>query len=277
MINYADIPPIQNEVLMDGDPNEHTVAIHKVTIERILKSGSRDPGDMIALWMFYAYTSRWQKTKQIRATTSYAADGLSWTEERVRKVKRDLSSLSLIEDIQGKNEKGQVCGHYVKIRYVAHASTLPEKQTVESPDHGKPGDKCLRTEYLNAEELGNTNASPSSNEPKKQAQERSDTLSSAPAQILAAWNSLPFRSCRSITGPRLNALQARLKERPFREGWKEAMDRLVSSRFCQGDNDRHWEADFDWFIKPGVVDKILEGKYDDRHPRSTAVPIKLPC
>lgn len=43
-----------------------------------------------------------------------------------------------------------------------------------------------------------------------------------------------------------------------------ALSKLRVSDFLMGKNDRGWKADFDWFIRPGTISKILEGKYDNK-------------
>lgn len=47
-----------------------------------------------------------------------------------------------------------------------------------------------------------------------------------------------------------------------------AIKKMGKSNFCQGVNDRGWTANFDWFIRKGTVDKILEGLYDNKDPVS---------
>ena len=56
------------------------------------------PADCIALYTFYCYTATWQKTNQPKATTNFTAKGLKWSEEKVRKIKKILKSIGLIEE-----------------------------------------------------------------------------------------------------------------------------------------------------------------------------------
>ena len=77
-----------------------------------------DPADIVALYVFYYYTAKWQQTDQIKATTNYTAAGLQWSRDRVRKVKNILRDLELIEDFQPKDELGQTIGHFIKINFV---------------------------------------------------------------------------------------------------------------------------------------------------------------
>lgn len=45
--------------------------------------------------------------------------------------------------------------------------------------------------------------------------------------------------------------------------WIKIMGKVARSSFCQGKNKENWKANFQWLIKPGTSDKILNGNYDD--------------
>lgn len=82
--------------------------------------------------------------------------------------------------------------------------------------------------------------------------------------VVMEWNSTPLPKCLEISTKRKQSLQSRLKEPFFVGKWKEALNKVVASKFCNGANERGWKANFDWFISPDAVIKIMEGKYDDR-------------
>lgn len=88
------------------------------------------------------------------------------------------------------------------------------------------------------------------------------------ALVFEAWNALAdahgLKPIRSLTGKRSRVLAARLQERDWAEHWKEALSRIASSDFCKGKGNTGWKADFDWFVSPDSLNKILEGKYDQR-------------
>jgi len=89
-------------------------------------------------------------------------------------------------------------------------------------------------------------------------------------EVVAFWNSqseLP--SIRAISKGRRSHIEARLSEPFFAENWKTAVHKLLGSPFLTGTNDRGWRADFDWFIKPDSVPRIMEGKYDHKAPVKT--------
>jgi hypothetical protein len=131
-----------NLLLMEDDANRWSVAITKETLEVILKSEAGDRPDMIAVWIFYAYTARWQKTDKAHATVAYIAKGTGMTETRVRKARAALLELRLIEDVQSRNGQ-RVGGWFVKVRHLARSSTLPVFNTVENPRGRESLPKCF--------------------------------------------------------------------------------------------------------------------------------------
>jgi len=66
---------------------------------------------------------------------------------------------------------------------------------------------------------------------------------------MAYWNaheSLP--EIIAFTDKRKKALATRCKEPLFVENWKRAIDKLSSSAFHAGQNNRKWRADVDWIL-----------------------------
>jgi hypothetical protein len=57
------------------------------------------------------------------------------------------------------------------------------------------------------------------------------------------------------------------------EEWTEAIKRIAKSSFCRGENDRNWQATFDWILRPETYLKVIEGKFDDK---TTSGSSKLP-
>lgn len=93
-----------------------------------------------------------------------------------------------------------------------------------------------------------------------------------PFAILAYWNTKgQLQKARSMAGKRLKIARARLKEAFFALNWQPAIDRIAISSFCTGKvptatHPNGWPADIDWFLRPGKIEQIIEGKYDDRNP-----------
>ena len=87
-----------------------------------------------------------------------------------------------------------------------------------------------------------------------------------PRQLQAAWNETAHEAlprCQELGDRRRRTAAARLRERPI-DGWRLVVERINASRFCRGENDRGWVANFDWLIRPDTATKVLEGQYDDR-------------
>ena len=77
-----------------------------------------------------------------------------------------------------------------------------------------------------------------------------------------------FPTIRSIDGSRRTAVEARWKNNPDIEIFKELFTLAESSSFLKGNNDRNWSATFDWLMKANNFNKVLEHRYDDKKAKS---------
>lgn len=144
------------------DKFQEPLVISKPIMEILLKQ--KKYSDLISLYLFYYYTAKWQRTDQARATTLYTAQGMNWTEERVRKAKKILIGLGLIEDITHRDETTQVIlGHYIKVNFKwdFHTSDNPHYAKRQSVDNPTPN--ALENNNINALESNNINALDSEN------------------------------------------------------------------------------------------------------------------
>ena len=96
------------------------ISITKITCDRLLAEDH--PVGIMALYMCHYYTKVWQEKqypwmKDIKSTTSFAARGLNVSEEKVRKWKKKLVELGLIEDIVSRDENGKIQGHFIRVKY----------------------------------------------------------------------------------------------------------------------------------------------------------------
>lgn len=83
-------------------------------------------------------------------------------------------------------------------------------------------------------------------------------------EILDAWNGAMGQNCM-LTKKRREALRLRLNDPFFVASWRAAIDKAKASDFCNGGGETGWRADFEWFLKPESVVKLVEGKYDNRN------------
>lgn len=123
------------------------------TIDFILRElGS----DALALYMAYVGISQWQKTTKIKATISFMANRMNWSEERVRKVKKQLSSNGYVKDFKKKNKEHKIVGWYVEVSYLVQNHTMEnptgweEPQGGKKPQGGEKGTQVLYKENLSA-------------------------------------------------------------------------------------------------------------------------------
>jgi hypothetical protein len=104
-------------VSVDYELGKEIIAVTKATVDRILKSDN--PADALALYMFYAYTAKWQETNSAYATTQYSKKGLDWGRDRMKNAKKTLMDLGLIKNVRRTHpETGRVLGWYIKVNYL---------------------------------------------------------------------------------------------------------------------------------------------------------------
>jgi len=95
-------------------------------------------------------------------------------------------------------------------------------------------------------------------------------VNTEPCQLKDIWNKFAHEKMPrvlnvSIGSTRDRNAKARWKEKPEDSYWTSVILRLNRSSFALGSNEKGWVADFDFFVRPDVHNRILEGKYDDRN------------
>lgn len=135
-----------------------------------------------------------------------------------------------------------------------------EKQRKEEPDEGNASqaNNGLIDDESNAKVTPPSSSSSSSTNTR-------ESIFIDPETVVERWNehSILPRIVK-LTDKRKKQLQARCRDTFFAENFTMALDRITESKFCRGNNDRGWKANFDWFIQPDTVTKAIEGQYDNR-------------
>lgn len=84
-------------------------------------------------------------------------------------------------------------------------------------------------------------------------------------EIAALYNEIcvSFPRLRSLSEARRKAIKARLSNGYTVESFKELFQKAEDSSFLKGQNDRNWQATFDWLIKDSNMAKVIDGNYSD--------------
>ncbi len=99
-----------------------------------------------------------------------------------------------------------------------------------------------------------------------------DNASQDASTVLEHWNRAMGQQCR-WTDKRLVSFRQRWKNPFWRGNWQAAIERAACSSFCRGESGGGWAANFEWFLKPDTVTKLLEGNYDDREAKQKPKPV----
>ena len=103
------------------DVQEEPIVLSKYLIDLLLKE--KRFSDCIALYTFYYYTAKWQRTDQPRATVAYVAAGIGWGTDKVQLIKARLKELGLIEEISQRGADGKLTGHFVRVNFIWHSKS----------------------------------------------------------------------------------------------------------------------------------------------------------
>jgi len=84
---------------MEQEPIENIIMIHPHLLQKFLKQG-KDYANLLALYSFYSYHAQLQKTNQPLVTDEFTRKGMNWASDRVKRIKKILKDMKLIEVVQ---------------------------------------------------------------------------------------------------------------------------------------------------------------------------------
>lgn len=146
------------------------VILTKQTLDIFLKQ--KNPADCIALYVFYYYTAKWQKTNQPKATDGYCKRGLSFGAKRLIDTKKVLTDLGLIETVNTRDEKGKINGWYIKINYIITQNKC--SQSIQNSPYPLVGSSTSGYQETNALNTNNINALSSGKERPKKSKKKKE-------------------------------------------------------------------------------------------------------
>lgn len=264
--------------ISQGDILDGLIGVTKPTIDRILKLDCA--ADALALYLFYCYTAKWQKTLIIKATKEYCIEGLKIGEIRFQKAKNALRELKLIDDIVRRDDKGKTTGWFVEVSFV-NLSTTSVSTGVENPPSGKTTPKCLSTNKLNALNTSTTCSSDdfafeneSEEKPviigndKKSFPSKAKKPEDAPTpeEVMRLWHTqyvLPKIS--EMTAGRVSRIKALGKTKFFRDNWREGIMKIHKIPWMMGKTNPKYPRPItiDHFLQYDWLAKIMEYETSD--------------
>jgi hypothetical protein len=91
-----------------------------------------------------------------------------------------------------------------------------------------------------------------------------DKIELKPEHVVEVWNDLATRhglsAVKKITPERRKKLQTFIRRHTI-DDITEAIAAIPRSPFLLGENQRGWQASFDWFLEPRNLTKLTEGTY----------------
>lgn len=151
-----------------------------------------------------------------------------------------------------------------KITYKSDCKTIDKRIITLLTKKSIPS--CEKDQYPIDKKVKDNNTSNNNTRDNKESEEATIDYNF----YLVAWNRLADQSSVSrimkLTTTRKNKIKTRIDgAKDFKQVFIECLKKINNSRFCLGENNRDWKADFDWLIEnDNNYVKILEGKYDDK-------------
>jgi hypothetical protein len=84
---------------MELQPIDEAIIIHPHLLRKFMKH-EKDYANLLALYSFYLYHAQLQKTNQPLATDEFTRKGMNWAIDRVKKTKKILKEMKVIEVVQ---------------------------------------------------------------------------------------------------------------------------------------------------------------------------------
>lgn len=132
------------------------------TYDRIMEEGGKNWADAFALYVRLIEQTRIQQTNQTRSLNVFLKKWLWRWDERLKKARKVLKDLWLIDDVEIRDTLGRIVSHYVRVNYLIDEQKLRTLSTtynlstsvlngdVDKSTSGETDTNALSTKYINA-------------------------------------------------------------------------------------------------------------------------------
>ena len=140
---------------------QRPIVISKMMMDQLLQCDEKWQKDVGWLFLFYCYTAVWQKTFTPKCTTTYASKALNMSIPSIRRAKKELIRLGMIEEItkHGINKAGKSSiYYYIRVHYFEN-KVVPSRNRRENKNAplGKSPPKCLQSSITNTHYVRTSN------------------------------------------------------------------------------------------------------------------------
>ena len=137
------------------------IVLSKQTLDLFLEQ--KNSKDLIAVYVFYYFTAKWQKTNQPWCADKFVMMGLKMGKKTFSEAKKFLMTEHFISKVPARDRKGKITKWYVKLNYIWKQSSIPEMEIDQSPQNPPSGEQetnALSANTVNALNANNITDSP---------------------------------------------------------------------------------------------------------------------
>jgi hypothetical protein len=103
--------------LRDYKKDPPVLNVTKTTLDHFKHENKRERSNLLALYIWYGYVTVWQNSRTIWAGVNYMSEITGWSPNKVRRVRKGLLRMGLIEDVQQRKQNGDFGKRYVRVHY----------------------------------------------------------------------------------------------------------------------------------------------------------------
>ena len=211
---------------------------------------------------------------EFNGSINYISEWLNCTRKTVIETLK-----SLIE--KGYITKKQTTVNGVKVNYYKTVLPIPTsvENTLSSVETTPPQYKNYTTGSIETTPPPSVKITPNNNSTYKDINNNKDISLKPLEEKPPDKTIIPYEKIRNLYNETCKSFPKCLKISPSREKaiaarWKQYDGDIAefvrlftiaeASDFLKGQNNRNWQADFDWLLKPNNMPKVLEGKYTNK-------------
>lgn len=214
---------------------------------RLPSQGVQEPGRVVpsggAMEEWLAALSRLCREFGLMFAESASFPGLKDHKEHIAETLRTMAA-AIPDSISWNEEIKPVPGDVDKAVAAVKRITTDAARWTDSDAVARLADELVRAAAILAPENGESDS-------------KLLTVTEEMELVVQTWNAAGQIKCIQLTPKRKKTLRDRLKDKFWRDNWREAIAKAEKIPAIKASG-----CDFDWFLRPDKVVRLVEGKYD---------------
>ncbi len=246
--------------------DENHICIHGWMVNQLHLTGN----DLICYALIFGFSQ--DDESEFSGSLKYVAESVGISKDRARILLKNLSESGLLIKRDEVINGVKFCKYSVNYDIIK-TSTVCVKHVRGMRETSIGGMRETRTNNINIDNIKESKETSPKGEEKKDELSLSHSSNSIDFKAFLDYFNTRFAgklpAIRTMNEARRKAVKARAAEYGKKSVF-DVLEKVASSPFLLGNNERNWICDFNWIFKPNNFVKILEGSYDKSANTDTA-------